>query len=338
MKRINVVIIHLVFWTMFVIVPMLIFRLDDFHRGRDIVYFLQQTFINVVVFYLTYWLLIPRLMKRRGIFNLVWIGLLWIVILAAIRLTIVYYFKEVIRPLEGHPFIFVRQLLHELFGTMMFTLYGVLIYFSIEWFRERQYRFELIREKQKSEIDLLKSQISPHFLMNTLNNLYSLVYQGSKQASDAVLKLSDIMRYLLYDTKTDLVPLENEVKYLESFIELQMLRFRNRDLVSFKITGELNGRMVAPMIFIPFVENAFKHGSKIEKGSGITLKLAVEEKKILFKVINIKAKRDIQKDAEKGIGLENVRMRLELQYPEKYDLRIKDEGERYEVYLEIYDR
>jgi LytS/YehU family sensor histidine kinase len=323
---------------MFVIIPMLIFRLDDFHRSDELVHFLQVAITNLLVFYLTYFILIPRLMKKRRLLDLVWIGLFWILAISAVRIGITYYYKEILTPLEGKPFIMERHLFREIFGTMMFTLYPVLIYFSIEWFKERQYRFELAREKQKSEIDLLKTQMNPHFLMNTLNNLYSLVYQGSALASDAVLKLSDIMRYMLYDTQADLVPLENEVKYLRSYIELQMLRFKNQDLVDFNISGELSDRKIAPVILIPFVENAFKHGNKNLPGMGISIDLAVDEEKMVFEVKNIKSHKEIQKDSGTGVGLANIKKRLELQYPGKHILEIDDAMDSFRVYLEIHDR
>jgi hypothetical protein len=336
-KRSGVIGIHLLFWLMMVIVPSILFRLDDIHRGPELGHVAKIILMNIFTFYLTYWIFIPILLKRKRTWELVSFSVAWVLILLAARLILEYYYKEMLNPLEGRPFVFQRQVYRELFGTLMFSLYPVLIYFSIEWFKERKYRFELTREKQKSEIDLLKSQMNPHFLMNTLNNLYSLVYQGSAQASDAVLKLSDIMRYMLYDTKADLVPLENEVKYLQSYIELQLLRLKNQDLVDLNISGDLGGRKIAPVILIPFVENAFKHGNKYLPGMGISIELAAEEEKIVFDVRNIKAQKDIQKDSGTGVGLVNIRKRLELQYPGKHILEIEDTIDSFRVYLEIYD-
>jgi len=338
MKRSSVILIHLLFWFMMVVIPNILFRLDDFHRGPEMIQIVLQNILNIIIFYLTYWLFIPVLLRRKRPWELVLLSVAWVLILIASRTGVVYYYKEVMTPMEGKPFVFERHVFRDLFATLMFSLYAVLIYFSIEWFKERQYRFELAREKQKSEIDLLKSQMNPHFLMNTLNNLYSLVYQGSAQASDAVLKLSDIMRYMLYDTQADLVPLENEVKYLRSYIELQMLRFKNQDLVDFKISGELSGRKIAPVILIPFVENAFKHGNKNLPGMGISIDLAVDEEKMVFEVKNIKSLKEIQKDSGTGVGLANIKKRLELQYPGKHILEIDDAMDSFRVYLEIHDR
>ena len=337
MKRSNVIAIHLLFWVMMVVVPTLIWRLDDLQHGPDLLRILRQNLVNVIIFYLTYWVFVPFILKKRKTWELVILSVAWILVLAAARLLEEYYFKEVLKPLESRPFVLERQIVRELFGTLMFTLYPVLIYFSIEWFKERQVRFELAREKQKSEIDLLKSQMNPHFLMNTLNNLYSLVYKGSDKASEAVLKLSEIMRYMLYDTKAELVPLEDEIKYLRAFIELQTLRIKNQELVDIQVEGEIADRMVAPMLFIPFVENAFKHGNKNLPGMSIRIYLSAREDRIVFHVFNFKAKKEIQKDSGKGIGLANVKRRLELQYPDRYSLDIEDAMDSFEVKLDILD-
>lgn len=338
MKRSHVIIIHLVFWALFVIAPTFMFWTDTPFKGPRASFLWYILIMNVITFYLTYWLFVPSALKSKDLKRIIGFGIVWILGMLVFRVGVNYLWKEVFNMWENKPFELDKQLMRELFGTMMFSLYPVLIYFSMEWFKERQYRFELAREKQKSEIDLLKSQMNPHFLMNTLNNLYSLVYQGSKSASDAVLKLSDIMRYMLYDTKSELVSLENEVKYLKSYIELQLLRLKNPDMVEFEISGDLSGREIAPVLLIPFVENAFKHGNKYLPGMGISIELAAGEDKIVFEVENFKAQKDIQKDSGTGVGLANIRKRLELQYAGRHILEIEDTLDSFRVYLEIYDR
>ena len=337
MKRSQVISIHAVFWVMFVILPMLIFRLDDIHRSKELFFFLHQTLINMIIFYLVYLVLIPQVLLKRKMSTLVWISLGFILTMSLLRIGMNYFLREVLDVFEGRPFRLERQIFREFFGTLIYTFYPILIYFSIEWYRERQYRNELVREKQKSEIDLLKSQVNPHFLMNTLNNLYSLVYQGSKQASEAVLRLSDIMRYMLYETGADFVPLENEVKFLQSFVDLQLLRMKDKDSVDVQVTGDPAGRMIAPMLLIPFVENAFKHGRRSSPGKGISIHLSIEQKRIIFEVLNQKVKEDTNKDGASGIGLPNLRKRLDLQYPGKHMLEIEDSREYYKIRLLIED-
>jgi sensor histidine kinase YesM len=312
----------------------LLFNLDDFEK-KDWPFWIHLSILNFISFYLAYFILIPRMLVKKNLLSIVWISIFWVIGLTLARALYNYVFMELIFHWERHRFSIERQITMGFFNSVIYTSNAIFIYFSIEWFRERQFRFELIKEKQKSEIDLLKSQMNPHFLMNTLNNLYSLVYQGSPRASDAVLKLSDIMRYMLYDTTEQMVPLENEVKYLRSFIELEMLRFKNQELVDIDIEGEMSGKMIAPMVLIPFVENAFKHGNKYLPGMGIEIRLISLKEEIIFEVMNFKASKELQKDNGTGIGLQNIRKRLELQYPGSHVLEITDGIDYYKVYLSI---
>lgn len=193
---------------------------------------------------------------------------------------------------------------------------------------------ELIAQNQMSEMALLRSQINPHFLFNTLNNIYSLVYQRSDEAPEAVMKLSEIMRYMLYEATSDKVLLQNEINYLKSFIELQLLRIKNRDFVSFTISGNLAGKVISPMLLISFVENAFKHGVKKGDNPGITINLEVTDNKINFEVVNFNQKGDVKnKDKTGGIGLTNVKRRLELLYHNRFTLDIKQDDNVFHVKL-----
>jgi ligand-binding sensor domain-containing protein len=203
-------------------------------------------------------------------------------------------------------------------------------------FQAKQLKTELAHYNQSSEIALLRSQVNPHFLFNTLNNIYSLVYQKSDDAPTAVMKLSEIMRYMLYDANTDKVPLEKEINYLKSFIELQVLRLKNRDCVDFTVTGTIYGKTIAPMLFIPFVENAFKHGNKRSENPCIIINLAINENHILFDIENQYQKNDpINKDKTGGIGLANVRRRLELLHPGTHKLEIENLDGKFHVTLDL---
>jgi LytS/YehU family sensor histidine kinase len=168
-----------------------------------------------------------------------------------------------------------------------------------------------------------------------LNNIDSLVTTDQEKASDAIIRLSDIMRYMLYDAATDKVLLEKEINYLQSYITLQEMRFVKKDIVRFKTEGTCSNFRIAPMLFIPFVENAFKHGKKDNKGA-IDISLDCSEDNLTFQVVNqydIKVKS--QKDRTKGIGLSNVKRRLDLLYPGKHKLEIYDNEGKYKVKLQI---
>jgi sensor histidine kinase YesM len=215
----------------------------------------------------------------------------------------------------------------------IFNIYSVVAVFTViklfkYYYEAQRQKDELEKQNRTSELALLKSQVNPHFLFNTLNNIDSLVAIDPGKASDAIIKLSDIMRYMLYDTATDKVLLEKEINYLRSYIALQELRFKQSGVVQFDVSGLCSGYHIAPMLFIPFVENAFKHGEKTGKGS-IIISLECSKEKLVFIVSNhYDARGQKQKDKTKGIGLSNVKRRLNLLYPDKYDLEIgEEEGE-----------
>lgn len=218
------------------------------------------------------------------------------------------------------------------------AIYAILIRFSIDWFETQKLKSQLILQNKASELALLRSQVNPHFLFNTLNNIYSLVHKKSDDAPAAVMKLSSIMRYMLYDANTDKVLLEKEIEYLQSFIELQKLRLRQQDFVEITINGSPDGRTIAPMLLIPFVENAFKHGSKSGPIPGIHINLQIEPDRIIFGVVNnMKANPHPSEDPVGGIGLQNIQRRLDLLYPGKHSLLITHDKDLFNVKLIIED-
>lgn len=189
-------------------------------------------------------------------------------------------------------------------------------------------------EKLETEMKFLKSQINPHFLFNALNNIYSLAILKSEKTPDNLLKLSGMLRYVLYDCKTEQVPLNKEIEYLSNFIDLSMLK----DSRGLNVTADLEKNIpdvkVAPMLFVPFVENAFKHSrvEDLEKG-WIKINLTADDSKVRFEVSNSIPEGGYTKDSSSGIGLENVRRRLELLYPARHELSINQQDDRFEVSL-----
>jgi len=194
-------------------------------------------------------------------------------------------------------------------------------------------RQRLVSEKLGAELSFLKSQINPHFLFNTLNNIYALVLKKSSDAPNAVLMLSDIMRYMLHDSNHTRVLLEKEIDYLSNFVKLQQLRLGKGVNVDITVNGAPNGLEIAPMLLIPFVENAFKHGELQQKDAYIMIKLDIVPGEINFKVENV-----LRKKKEKtisGIGLDNLQKRLALIYPGQYELERKEHGNTYICKLKL---
>jgi hypothetical protein len=313
--------------------PLLMSKYEE-RAAFDIVIYLLSGMIS---FYSLY-VLLPLLMKfRLKIFTVLLIVVL-IAPVVTIKLGFEYSLWRLVGGMDGTPMEISRDwVLNDLRLTIIYFMYAFLIRLAIGWFETQKLRSELKSHTLNSELALLRSQVNPHFLFNTLNNIYSLVYKKSEDAPEAVMKMSSIMRYMLYDATTDRVALEKEVEYLMSFIELEKLRIRHKDFVEFVITGNLEEHTIAPMLMIPFIENAFKHGSKTITSPGIRIRLEVERGRILFEVVNYLRNSAGMKDKVGGIGLQNVRRRLELLYPGKHELEVWRDDNQFKVKLLILD-
>lgn len=219
----------------------------------------------------------------------------------------------------------------NLFYSSIYIVYGITFYFiRYSYYKEIQQK-ELLLQSRQSELSFLRSQINPHFLFNSLNNIYSLAYQQSDRVLPAIASLSDLLRYMLYDT-TEKVPLEKETEYLQKYIELQKLRFEQPVRADLHIAGDTENVLIPPLLLIPFVENAFKHGD-FTNGSGLQMNIYTSNNKLHVYCHNKKGKQ--QKDIGGGIGLENVKRRLSLLYPGKHVLLIEDKNDSFTINLEL---
>ena len=189
--------------------------------------------------------------------------------------------------------------------------------------KQRELSHQLRQEKVQSELKFLKNQVQPHFLFNTLNNLYGMVLSEDKNSANSIIKLSDMLSYMLYESNDDLVPLSKEVMHLNNYIDLERIRYNRKltlDLDLAKVSPEL---LIAPHLLIPFVENAFKHGPGKEEGhSHIQIALSIVANTLHFKVRNTYSQSAMSKEIRSGIGLINVQKRLKLIYPNQFDLQI----------------
>jgi len=220
--------------------------------------------------------------------------------------------------------------LNHVFYTLISLVFGVSFYF-IRWSRYKELQQkDLEIQNRKSELSFLRSQINPHFLFNSLNNIYSLVYQGSGQALTAIAGLSELLRYMLYDA-AEKVPLATEMAYIQKYIGLQQLRFEHPVEVDLKMEGNMDGIVIPPLLLIPFIENAFKHGD-LSKG-GLSIYLQSSSQKTYFHCTNRKGLQ--QKDPGGGIGLENVKRRLSLLYPDKHVFLIEEGPINFSINLEL---
>lgn len=270
--------------------------------------------------------------KKYGLLILSIFGMILAFILAR------YTMEEVLYPLlfniKNYPknVNIIFYALDNVYYAVVYITLGTLIFLFDQQLLTQKKQAALKEESTRAELAFLRSQVSPHFLFNSLNNIYSLSYKKSDKAPDAILKLSELTRYMLYE-KQDQIALEKEWNYIQNFISLQQLRYDFPMNVTVKSTGNLGQMKIAPYLLIPFVENAFKHGDVQNKEQPLAIELHGNEKEIFFSVVNKIGSQ--QKDKDGGIGLENVRRRLQLLYPARYELVIDKQNDIFKIVLKI---
>ncbi|MFY7936062.1 MAG: sensor histidine kinase [Flavobacterium sp.] len=201
-------------------------------------------------------------------------------------------------------------------------------------FRTKNLKLE--RDNIRLELDYLKSQVNPHFLFNVLNSIYSTVIDTEPQAAQIILKLSAMMRYSLYETNSDRVELNREIQFIKDYIELERIRHQKKSKISFTLEGNPANLQIPPLMLISFVENAFKHGVNTTiKQSWVDVRLEIIESTLIFKISNSRPVKAINEPQNGGIGIINIKKRLEMIYPKKHSLTISSTPETYEVCLKI---
>jgi two-component system LytT family sensor kinase len=226
-----------------------------------------------------------------------------------------------------------RYFMDNIYFAIYHSAFGIVFFFiQLANFNQRQQQ-ELMLQNRQAELSFLRSQINPHFLFNSLNNVYTLVYQQSANALPSISKLSELLRYMLYE-KEELVPLQKEAQYLANYIDLQLMRYNFLPAKQINISAAANSSlMIAPLTLIPFVENAFKHGDLKDHSQPMIIDMVLDGQTLHFKVINKKS--ELNKDEAGGIGLDNVKKRLALIYPDNHKLHIEHQGQLFTVQLTI---
>lgn len=288
----------------------------------------------VLVYYNQLYLIPNYLTKERF---LTYCGLL---ILSVIIITplgnIILFLKNVNHP-EYQQYLANN---HHSYFLINFFVVGASSIFKIvsEWVRHLREHRELETQTMQSELRFLKSQINPHFLFNTLNNLYALTLKKSDKAPEIVVKLSEMMRYMLYECNEKRVPLVKEVNYIRNYLDLEKLRQAKDVDINFEVSGSVQDQKIAPLMFIPFLENSFKHGLNHHISRGfVNIRMDVDDNNVHLNIENSKPDSIPLPEHPRsgGIGLVNVRRRLHILYPEHHELTIKDKPNTYEVDLKI---
>jgi len=306
-------------------------RIDFIYTGVFHVTIILGVYINLLV-------LIPRLLSKKR--YLLYVLCIMALLAITAQLNIFIFSHAIDYFLPGYFFVsnFSFPELVQ-FGFVYFSV-TTLLKLSGAWFRLLESKNHLIRleqEKANTELLFLKMQINPHFLFNSLNNIYSLSLKKDAMTPDSILKLAEVMRYMIYESNEQQVPLQQEINYLKNYIDLQRLRIRDSASVVFELTGETQGWLIAPLILLVFIENAFKHGIKATIDQGfVHIRMCVTGDYLNMTVENSKGIIDeVENDTFRGLGLENVKKRLDLLYPKEHRLIITDAAEKYTVALQI---
>lgn len=290
-------------------------------------------FPAVSSFYICYRFLFPKYLQHERIKRSIFYGIGIATALSLVAVTL----ASLAHGISSHPrdiaasvvFFFFIALVSFLCGIM-----GLVIRGFITWYEEIKLKEALRQKNQAMELALLKAQLDPHFLFNTINNIDVLLLRDAKIGSSYLNKLSDIMRFILFETKTKEIPLSQEIEYIEKYIALQKIRTANEQYVNFEVVGDIDNQSIAPMAFIPFVENAFKHTINKKIENAITIKVQTDELGIHFTCEN---KFDLHRKPEHSNGLGNqlIEKRLQLLYPDLHTLTITNQDEIYRVQLTI---
>lgn len=353
-KTILAIILHSLSWIFFFLAPFV-----NFPNGFDFDIQRLQTHIvftsgMMLLFYLNYFVFIPKLLEKRKI----WVYLLIVIIsvtVFSIGVDLVFHsrfakpphlmvqedshrpahmesdgFKGDRPPETGSPF---RAM--SLFLTI--TMVSIGIRMTSVWFRTEQNKRDLENDKLKAELAALKAQVNPHFFFNVMNSLCSLARKKSDETENYIIKLSEVLRYNLNDLTEDKVPLDKEIQFIQNYIDIQHLRLPLLHPVSIRIKGSPDNYLIEPMLLFPFVENAFKHGSGYSSYLFINIQLTIEDCKLEFVIENSCAgsDTDVETPISAGIGIQNARRRLNLLYPEKHALIITKESGIFKVKVNL---
>jgi hypothetical protein len=329
---------HLAFWVLSFFVFLYIFKTGAKPEKVDYVYTILFQLSLLPAVYINIEFLLPKLGNRKRILFYLFSLVAAIILFAWINFDFFDNWSAKVFP--DYFFISYFTFREIILFFLVYIIITMLLKLSKSWFLVSWLQKELLeKEKQKAEVELkaLKAQINPHFFFNTLNSIYSMALDKDERLPGTVLQLSDLMRYFLYESKDNFVPLEKELTVADNYIALQKIRSGEHLNVQINKDGEVSGQKIAPLLLITFLENAFKYGAKgSSENTFIRFDIKVEKNKLSFVVENNKGIVDEVNTGEHiGLGLENVKRQLELLYPGKHLLNIKDQPDRFTVALQL---
>ena len=337
--RNRVFLLHLSFWCVYL--SFNLYQITVFQRARGIAWgelFMSATvqlIFTMLIAYLNYFYTWPRFLNSKNIWKYIAEFSIPFALLITARVHLHRYLIDGYTHQNNYFYssFFIVQVTAV---TLFIVLFVGMLRFAVDWFEFEARKKEVENERLIAELNFLKAQINPHFLFNTLNNLYYLAYTKSENTTEVIAKLSQMMRYMIYDSNHPRVLLSKEIEYMQNYISLERLRLNNQIPIDFKIEGNTENVWIAPLIFITFLENAFKHGvSNNNSKAWVNISIKLQGSECIYIVENSKIP-GVANNAEKsGIGLQNVKRRLELSYPNQYKIKINDNPDVYFVQLDL---
>lgn len=327
--------LHILFWILMSVFLVALDRTDSKLWMKIVRSMISIGFFSLIV-YINWNILIPKFLKKRNwVLYLTGLVLLAIIVTPPQVLALFLLYEEY----PNLQQVFVQKQNILLFQAIFVGASSTAFSITQDWLSHDRDKKELQSQNLASELNFLKSQINPHFLFNTLNNLYALSLKKSDKAPETVLMLSEMMRYMLYECNVEKVPLTKEVNYLKNYLELEKIRLGKNFDITFEVHGDEKDMEIAPLMFIPFIENSFKHGMNNLISDGfVHIDLFLKEGEIDMTIKNNNGHQNLKGEDQKnsgGIGLINIRRRLNLIYPSKHNLDISQDEKTYTVNLHI---
>lgn len=345
----NKILFHCIIWVFFILTSLIQFYESPFRINND---FYVQWITGIILFYLNYFYLVPVLLLEKKY----WLYFVFVfaLILLFMIIRINYFIPEFrhIRPrflppedlnlihkgIKARPIMAARQPLFFKIGPSFFYILIITISAIIrtltEYYNNQQNKLIAETHRTNTELIYLRKQTNPHFLFNSLNSIYSLAHKKSDLVPDAIVTLSELMRYMLYETDNKTVALEKEINYIQNYIELQKLRLNNIEDIVINVHGDTKNKFIEPLLLISFVENAFKYGTDYKGAAHVKIKIFIHENSLDFWIENT-IENYVTDPDNSGIGLVNIQNRLDLLYPNAHKLTITQDNQYFRVHLNL---
>lgn len=339
------IVAHTAVWLIFLSLPAVILpppgppeMVQGFEPPPErVLFFVLLNLLLVASFYFNYYFLIPRfLLKGKRLQYFLAVLGVYVFLLSNI-LGLQYWMIARNPQIPAVAF----QIFQRLGWFASFIMYSLVwasssgMRLNAEWIRSEARRTESDRARLQAELSELKSQLNPHFLFNTLNGIYTLSLAKSDLAPGAVLQLSQLLRYVMSEANADFVPFEKDLEHIRHFIQLHQLRLTDKTTLSFEVNGHVGGKRIAPMLLLPFVENAFKYGISTQEMTPILIRVDLDAHQLVFHCTNKVVRRQSMEGEQTGIGIANTRKRLQLLYPDRHQLDIWEKDDFYYVRLAL---